>query len=272
MSHARRFDHVGITVADLETVRVFFVGLGLEDEGRMFVEGEFLDSTSSSEWPIYRPAGPTRERLRAGSCRLGTRSRCCVSLEQAARDSRSGCPSSICRSQERSRHRHGPRRISRCGVVARYERDPFATQLPTTKQVHAILWCSSAGLIAGAAFLARHGRWRLATEARAERAQPVDHNQSAFQGIHALNPLMLVDRLAGFRSRSSMRSMPWPPARMVACWRLATLMIPRRTSRRSASRGSGWHVVTVSAFDTPAYTGEGVPEDLLLLIRLLLGA
>jgi catechol 2,3-dioxygenase-like lactoylglutathione lyase family enzyme len=44
MSHARRFDHVGITVADLDTVTGFFVGLGLEVEGRMFVEGEFLDT------------------------------------------------------------------------------------------------------------------------------------------------------------------------------------------------------------------------------------
>jgi hypothetical protein len=30
--------------------------------------------------------------------------------------------------------------------------------------------------------------------------------------------------------------------------------------------GSGWHVITVSAFDTPAYTGEKVPEDLLPLL------
>ena len=45
MSHVRRFDHVGITVADLDTVTAFFVGLGLEVEGtRMFVEGEFLDT------------------------------------------------------------------------------------------------------------------------------------------------------------------------------------------------------------------------------------
>ena len=45
MSHARRFDHVGITVADLDTVTAFFVGLGLEVEGtRMFMEGEFLDT------------------------------------------------------------------------------------------------------------------------------------------------------------------------------------------------------------------------------------
>ena len=44
MAHVRRFDHVGITVADLDAVTEFFVGLGLEVEGRMFVEGEFLDT------------------------------------------------------------------------------------------------------------------------------------------------------------------------------------------------------------------------------------
>ncbi|MGN6635142.1 MAG: VOC family protein [Oryzihumus sp.] len=44
MSHVRRFDHVGITVADLDAVTAFFVALGLEVEGRAFVEGEFLDT------------------------------------------------------------------------------------------------------------------------------------------------------------------------------------------------------------------------------------
>jgi len=44
MSHVRRFDHVGLTVADLDVVTAFFVALGLEVEGRTFVEGEFLDT------------------------------------------------------------------------------------------------------------------------------------------------------------------------------------------------------------------------------------
>ena len=39
-----RFDHVGITVADLDNVSAFFVGLGFEVEGRMFMEGEFVDT------------------------------------------------------------------------------------------------------------------------------------------------------------------------------------------------------------------------------------
>ena len=44
MAAIRRFDHVGITVADLDTVAAFFVGLGFVVEGRMFMEGEFVDT------------------------------------------------------------------------------------------------------------------------------------------------------------------------------------------------------------------------------------
>ena len=44
MAHVRRFDHVGITVADLDVVTAFFEALGLEVEGRAFVEGEFLET------------------------------------------------------------------------------------------------------------------------------------------------------------------------------------------------------------------------------------
>jgi catechol 2,3-dioxygenase-like lactoylglutathione lyase family enzyme len=45
MAGIRRFDHVGITVADLDLVTAFFVGLGLEPQGtRMVVDGEFLDT------------------------------------------------------------------------------------------------------------------------------------------------------------------------------------------------------------------------------------
>ncbi|KHL17814.1 catechol 2,3-dioxygenase-like lactoylglutathione lyase family enzyme [Mumia flava] len=41
-----RFDHIGVTVADLDTAITFFTKLGLDLEGRMFLEGEFLDTVS----------------------------------------------------------------------------------------------------------------------------------------------------------------------------------------------------------------------------------
>ncbi|MFJ4657435.1 VOC family protein [Nocardia sp. NPDC088792] len=44
MGFAQRFDHVGITVADLDTVTAFFVSLGLEADQKMAIEGEFLDT------------------------------------------------------------------------------------------------------------------------------------------------------------------------------------------------------------------------------------
>ena len=65
MSSIRRFDHVGVTVADLDAATAFFVGLGLEVEGRTFVEGEFIDTVigipnSRSEIAMLRlPDGGT---------------------------------------------------------------------------------------------------------------------------------------------------------------------------------------------------------------------
>lgn len=60
MTHIQRFDHVGITVADLNAATAFFVSLGLEVEGRMFMEGEFVDTVigipdSRSEIVMLRP-------------------------------------------------------------------------------------------------------------------------------------------------------------------------------------------------------------------------
>jgi catechol 2,3-dioxygenase-like lactoylglutathione lyase family enzyme len=82
VSHIRRFDHVGITVADLDAATAFFVGLGLKVEGRTFMEGEFVDTVigipgsrshivmlrapdggsglelSSFVWPDHEPGSP----------------------------------------------------------------------------------------------------------------------------------------------------------------------------------------------------------------------
>jgi catechol 2,3-dioxygenase-like lactoylglutathione lyase family enzyme len=62
MPRIRRFDHVGITVADLDAVTEFFVGLGLEVDGRAFVEGDFVDTVTGipgtrSNIVMLRPPG-----------------------------------------------------------------------------------------------------------------------------------------------------------------------------------------------------------------------
>lgn len=44
MSRIMRFDHVGVIIRDFNQMTAFFVGLGLEIEGRTFVGGEFIDT------------------------------------------------------------------------------------------------------------------------------------------------------------------------------------------------------------------------------------
>lgn len=56
------FDHIGVTVVDLEAATAFFVGLGLEIEGSTPVEGAFLDTVigltgARTEIVMLRPPG-----------------------------------------------------------------------------------------------------------------------------------------------------------------------------------------------------------------------
>jgi catechol 2,3-dioxygenase-like lactoylglutathione lyase family enzyme len=46
MTYLPRFDHVGVTVADLDATIDFFVTLGLAVEGRMFLDGDFVDTVT----------------------------------------------------------------------------------------------------------------------------------------------------------------------------------------------------------------------------------
>lgn len=65
----KHFDHVGITVADLDGALEFFTSLGFEVEGRMIMEGEFVDTVigipgSRSEIAMLTlPGGGTKLEL-----------------------------------------------------------------------------------------------------------------------------------------------------------------------------------------------------------------
>src|SRR5687767_12877111 len=69
MSHIKRFDHVGVTVADLDAATEFFVGLGLEVEGRASMEGEFLDTVCgipNSRTEVVMLMSPDGARIELG--------------------------------------------------------------------------------------------------------------------------------------------------------------------------------------------------------------
>jgi hypothetical protein len=99
------------------------------------------------------------------------------------------------------------------GLISR--QDPFATTTaPTTKQVHAILWryigqAHRKGNLAGRITL--DDEWYMGPggkELVAFGRKPADHDQSAFQGIHALSPLILVDEACGVQVNLRCRRRP----------------------------------------------------------------
>ena len=148
--------------------------------------------------------------------------------------------------------------------------DPFATTTaPTTKQVHAILWryigqAHRKGSLAGR--ITFDDEWYMGSTGKelvAFGRKPADHDQSAFQGIHALNPLIVIDEACSvpksiFDAVDSLATNA--NARVLA---IGNPDDPSSHFAQICKPGSGWHVITVSAFDTPAYTGEEVPDELL---------
>lgn len=137
------------------------------------------------------------------------------------------------------------------------------TSAPTFAQVRAILWryirrVHRRGKLAGRV---NQTEWHLDDELVAFGRKPADHDESAFQGIHARYVLVILDEAGGI-----------PEQLWVAADALTTnvdcriLAIgnpdnPASHFRKVCLPGSGWHVIGISAFDSPNLTGEEVPEE-----------
>ena len=94
--------------------------------------------------------------------------------------------------------------------------------------------------------------------------KPADHDQSAFQGIHALRPLILVDEVCGV-TKSIFDAVDALATNSNA--RVLAIGNPDDPASHFAQICTpGWHAITVSTLDTPAYTGEKVPEELRPLL------
>jgi hypothetical protein len=143
--------------------------------------------------------------------------------------------------------------------------DPFAsTTAPTTKQVHAILWryigqAHRKGKLLGR--LTLDDEWYAGPgdkELIGFGRKPADHDQSAFQGIHALNPLIVVDEACGV-PKSIFDAVDALATNSNA--RVLAIGNPDNPSTHFAEickPGSGWVVITVDGLQTPNFTEEAV--------------
>lgn len=151
------------------------------------------------------------------------------------------------------------------------------TTAPTWAQVKAILWreirrAHSRGNLPGRTTL--DAQWYAGgvkmgdaeEELVAFGRKPADYDPAAFQGIHAKYVLVLIDEAAG------VPQLLYDAVDGLAANRYSRVLAignpddPVSHFATICRPGSGWNVIRISAFDTPAFTDEEVDEGLLDLL------
>jgi hypothetical protein len=143
------------------------------------------------------------------------------------------------------------------------------TTAPTTAQVEAILWreigkAHRKGNLPGRITL--DAKWYMVKSSSPTVASLLTTIRPAFQGIHAKYVLVLLDEAVGI-PKSLFDAVDALATNVNA--RVAAVANPDDPSSHFAQvckPGSGWVVKRISTFDTPAYTGEKVPEELMALL------
>ena len=136
------------------------------------------------------------------------------------------------------------------------------TTAPTSAQVRAILWRYIRRMHKSAGLPGRVNQveWLIDEELVAFGRKPADADESAFQGIHAPYVLVVLDEACGIPESlwigaEAITTGPW-------C-RILAIGNPDNAAThffKVSQPGSGWNAVRISAYDTPNFTGEKVPE------------
>lgn len=148
------------------------------------------------------------------------------------------------------------------------------TTAPTWPQVRAILWreirkAHKKGKLDGR--LTLNAEWYMGgrgvpgdadEELVAYGRKPADQDQAAFQGIHAKYVLVVIDEASGVPKNlyDAVDTLATNAAARVLA--IGNPDDPASQMEKVCRPGSGWNNITVSAFDTPAFTDEEVPEEL----------
>jgi hypothetical protein len=137
------------------------------------------------------------------------------------------------------------------------------TTAPTYSQVRAILWryIRRHHKAAGLPGRVNQTEWLIDDELVAIGRKPADHDEAAFQGIHAAYVLVIIDEACGVPEQLWIAGDALTTnanCRMVA---IGNPDNPASHFRKVCTPGGGWHVIGISAFDSPNLTGEEVPAE-----------
>jgi len=151
------------------------------------------------------------------------------------------------------------------------------TSAPTAPQVRAILWREIARLHARGGLPGRLNQteWFLPIrkpdgtfreELVAFGRKPADQDPTAFQGLHQRYMLVVLDESCGIPKNLFVAAdslIANDDSRMLA---IGNPDDPRTEFAEVCKPGSGWNVIHISAFDSPNFTGEDVPDEIRPLL------
>lgn len=143
------------------------------------------------------------------------------------------------------------------------------TTAPSGPQIKAILWREIGRAFMRGKLLGRVNQteWFMKVDGKEEIVafgrKPDDYDPAAFQGIHARRVLVLIDEANGVRG-----PLHEAAESLIANDESKIVMIgnpddPNGEFFEASKPGSGWAVVSISAFDSPNFTGESLPDPIL---------
>jgi hypothetical protein len=163
---------------------------------------------------------------------------------------------------------HGVGKSHTASLVAAWWLDTHApgtafvvSTAPTFPQVRAILWRYIRRLHKAAALPGRVNQteWLIDDELVGYGRKPADHDESAFQGIHSEFVLVIIDEACGIPEQLWIAADALATGPECRIFAIGNPDNPASHFRRVCTPGSGWHVIGISAFDSPNLTGESVP-------------
>jgi len=142
------------------------------------------------------------------------------------------------------------------------------TTAPTYAQVRAILWryirqVHREHQLPGKVL---QTEWHIDGEIVAFGRKPADHDEAAFQGIHALHVLVIIDEACGIPEQLWIAADALTTNEGCRILAIGNPDNPASYFKQVCQPGSGWNVIRISAFDTPNFTGEDVPDELRQLL------
>jgi hypothetical protein len=137
---------------------------------------------------------------------------------------------------------------------------------PSVKQVHAILWEEIRKIHAKAKLPGEvqiSDNWIIGRRLVGFGRKPQDHDREAFQGLHRKYVLVIIDEACGVPEWLWLAASAITTGDQCRILAIGNPTDPSSYFRKICRPGSGWNTIKISVLDSPRFTGEFLPPEVI---------